>query len=107
MYFPLFVGVLCLSLFGYALLCVHSSSAIILQRNRKLVALLLLSCRCIGIINVLWLFLTVPCVGLQYVIVIILTYFFIELASNSYADVNKQSDKFQTSSLAEYVSMGV
>ena len=25
MYFPLFVGVLCLSLFCYALLCVHSS----------------------------------------------------------------------------------
>ena len=39
MYFPLFVGVLCLSLFYYALLCVHSSFAIILKR--KLVALLL------------------------------------------------------------------
>ena len=25
MYFPLFVGVMCLSLFCYALLCVHSS----------------------------------------------------------------------------------
>ena len=25
MYFPLFVGVLCLSMFCYALLCVHSS----------------------------------------------------------------------------------
>ena len=43
MYFPLFVGVLCLSLFCYALLCVHSSIAIILKRKRKLVALLLLS----------------------------------------------------------------
>ena len=32
MYFPLFVGVLCLSLFCYALLCVHSSFAIILKR---------------------------------------------------------------------------
>ena len=42
-YFPLFVGVLCLSLFCYALLCVHSSFAIILKRKRKLVALLLLS----------------------------------------------------------------
>ena len=41
--FPLFVGVLCLSLFCYALLCVHSSFAIILKRKRKLVALLLLS----------------------------------------------------------------
>ena len=47
MYFPLFVGVLCLSLFCYALLCVHSSFAIILKRKRKLVALILLSHRCI------------------------------------------------------------
>ena len=38
MYFPLFVEVLCLSLFCYALLCVHSSFAIVLKRNRKLVA---------------------------------------------------------------------
>ena len=47
MYFPLCVGVLCLSLFRYALLCVHSSFAIILKRKRKMVALLLLSYRCI------------------------------------------------------------
>ena len=67
MCFPLFVGVLCLSLFCYALLCVHSSFAINLKRNRKLVALLLLSYSCIVTINVLWLFL----VGLQYVIVIL------------------------------------
>ena len=45
MCFPLFVGVLCLSLFCYALLCVHSSFAIILKRKRKLVALILLSNR--------------------------------------------------------------
>ena len=50
MYFPLFVGVLCLC---YALLCVHSSFAIILKRKRKLVALLLFSYRCIVTINVL------------------------------------------------------
>ena len=68
--FPLFVGVLCLSLFCYALLCVHSSFAIILNRTRKLVALLLLSYRCIVSINVLWLFLTVLWVGLQCVIVV-------------------------------------
>ena len=49
----LFVGVLCLSLFCYALLRVHSSFAIILKRKRKLVALLLLSYRCIVTINVL------------------------------------------------------
>ena len=58
MYFPLFVGVLCLSLFCYALLCVHSSFAIILKRKRKLVALLSLSYCCIVTINVMWLF---PC----------------------------------------------
>ena len=78
MYSPLFVGVLCLYLFCYALLCAHSSFEIILKRKRKLVALLLLSYRCIVTINVLWLFLKVPWVGLQYVIVIfliILTYF--------------------------------
>ena len=69
MYFPLFVGVLCLSLFCYALLCVHSSFAIILKRKRKLVALLFLSYRCITI-NVLWLFLTVLWAGLQCVTVV-------------------------------------
>ena len=65
------MGVLCLSLFCYALLCVHSSFEIILKRNRKLVALLLLSYRCIVTINVLGLFLTVPQVGLQCVIVVL------------------------------------
>ena len=59
-----------MSLFCYALLCVHSSIAIILKRKRKLVALLLLSYRCIVTVNVLWLFLTVPWVGLQCVIVV-------------------------------------
>ena len=70
MYFPSFVGVLCLYLFCYALLCVHSSFEIILKRKRKLVALLLLSYRCIATINVLCLFLTVPWVDLQCVTVV-------------------------------------
>ena len=70
MYFPLFVGFLCLSVFCYGLLCVHSSFAIILKRKRKLFALFLLSYRCIVTINVLWLFLTVPWVGLQCVVVV-------------------------------------
>ena len=70
MYFPLFVGVLRLTLFCYALLCNHSSFAIILERKRKLVALLLLSYGCLVTVNVLWLFLTMPWVGLQYVIVV-------------------------------------
>ena len=47
-FFPLFVGVMCLSLFCYTLLCVHSCFAIILKRKRKLVALILLSYRCIA-----------------------------------------------------------
>ena len=63
------MGVLCLSLFCYALLSVHSSFAIILKSKRKLVAFLLLSYRCIVTLNVLWLFLAVPWVGLQCVIV--------------------------------------
>ena len=62
------MGVLCLCLFCYALLHVHSSFAIILKRKKKLVALLLLSYICIVTINVVWLFLTVPWVGLQCVI---------------------------------------
>ena len=49
MHLPLFVGVLCFSLFCYALLCFHSSFAIILKRKRKLVGLLLLSNRFIVI----------------------------------------------------------
>ena len=61
-----------MSLFCYAFLCVHSSFVIILKRKRKLVALLLLSYRCIVTINVLWLFLAVPWVGQQYVIVLFL-----------------------------------
>ena len=59
-----------MSMFCYALLCVHSSFAIILRRKRKLLALLLLFYRCSVTINVLWLFLMVPWVGLQYVTVV-------------------------------------
>ena len=52
MYFPLFVGVLCLSLFWYAFLCDLSSFAIILKRKSELVALLLLSYGCLVTVNV-------------------------------------------------------
>ena len=66
MYFPLFVGVLCLSLCCYALLYVHSSFAIILKRKRKQVVLLRYCYyKCSAA-----LFLKVPWVGLQCVIVI-------------------------------------
>ena len=73
MYFSLKVGNMCLSLICYALhalLYVNSSFAIILKRKRKLVALLLLSHICLVTVNVLWLFLVVPWVGLQCVIVV-------------------------------------
>ena len=60
----------CLSLFWYAFICVISSFAIILERKRELVALLLLSYGRLVTVNVLWLFLTVPWVGLQCVIVV-------------------------------------
>ena len=68
MYFPLFAGVLCL--FCYALFCVHSSFAIILKRKRKLVVLLFFYFQIIVTLNVLWLFFTLPWVGLQCVIVV-------------------------------------
>ena len=79
MYFPLFVGVLCFSLFLYGLLFVLSSFAIILKRKKKLVALFLLSFRCLVTVYILWLFLTLPWVGLQCVIVVFPdhTHFFI------------------------------
>ena len=64
------MGVLCWSLFWYSLLCVHSSFAFILMRKREQVTLLLLFFRCLVTVNVFWLFLTVPCVGLQCVIVV-------------------------------------
>ena len=56
------------SMFFCALLYVHSSFAIILMGKRELVAFLSLSSWCPVI--VVWLFLTVPWVGLQYVIVV-------------------------------------
>ena len=46
---------MCLSLFCYALVCVHSSFAIILKRKRKLVTLLLMSYICFVTIYVMWL----------------------------------------------------
>ena len=70
MHFPLFVGIQWLSLFCYASLCVRSSFVIILNVKRELVALLLLSYGCLVTVNVLLLFLMVPWVGLQCVIVI-------------------------------------
>ena len=61
---------MCLSLFWYALLCVLSSFAVILTRKRELAAVLLLSFGYLVTVKILWLFLTVPWVGLQFVIVV-------------------------------------
>ena len=53
----------------YVAMC-PTSFAIILTRKIVLVALLLLFFGCLVTVNVLWLFLTVPWVGLQFVIVL-------------------------------------
>ena len=68
------MGVLCWSLFWYALLYVLSSFAIILTRKIELVASLLSSFGCLVTVNVLYLFITVPCFGLQFVIVVFPNY---------------------------------
>ena len=71
MYFQLFVGILCLSLFWCALLCVLSSFAIILKRKRELGALRLLPYGYLVTVNVLWFLPTVPWVGLQRMSVVL------------------------------------
>ena len=55
-------------MFCFALFCVHSSFAIILTGMSELVALLSLSSWCLVV--VVWLFLVVPWVCLQFVIVV-------------------------------------
>ena len=62
------VGVCNCSMFSCMLLYVHSSFAIILIGKRELVALLSLSSWCLVI--VVWLFLAVPCVCMQFVIMV-------------------------------------
>ena len=56
------------SMFSCALLCVHSSFAITSMEKRELVALVYLSSW--DLMIVVWLFLTMPWVFLQFVIVI-------------------------------------
>ena len=60
------------SVLVYVLVCITlcPSFAIILTMKSELVALLLLSFGCLLTVNILWLFLTVPWVGLQFVIVV-------------------------------------
>ena len=62
------MGVCNCSVFYCTVLYVHSSCAIIYMRKRELVALFSLSSWCLVI--VVWLFLAVPWVGLQFVIVV-------------------------------------
>ena len=64
------MGVLCSTLFWHVLLYVLSSFGIVLTRKGELVTLLLLSFGCLFTVNVLWFFLTVPRLGLQFVIVV-------------------------------------
>ena len=71
MYFPLFVGVLCLSLFCYALLCVHSTVLCYhLEEEEKAGCFAIIVLLKYFTINILWFFLMVPWVGLQCVIVV-------------------------------------
>ena len=62
------MGLCICSMFCCTLLNVHSSFAIILMRKTELVAWLSLSSLCLVI--VVWLFLAVPCVCLQFAIVV-------------------------------------
>ena len=62
------MGIFNWSMFCCALLYVHSSFAIILMGKRELVALLSLSSWCLVI--VVWLFLAMPWVCLQFVILV-------------------------------------
>ena len=67
MYIPLFVGVLCLSLFCYALLlCVHSS----FEKEEKAGCFAIIVLHIYCYYYVLWILLTVPLAGLQCVIVV-------------------------------------
>ena len=64
------MGVLYLSCYVKHYFVSYSSFAILLKRKRKLVALLLLSYRCIVTLNILWIFHMMPLIGLQNVIVV-------------------------------------
>ena len=65
----------------YTILCILSSFAIVLKRTRELVALLLLFYGYLVAVNVLWLFLTVPWVNLQCVIVVFPDYTHLHFAT--------------------------
>ena len=61
------------SIFVFVLLCITLCSFLFcnhLEETEKAVCFAYISYRCIAIINVLWLFLTAPWLGLQYVVVV-------------------------------------
>ena len=68
----------------YALLYVLSSFAIILTRKREMVVLLLLSIEYLVTVTFLWLFLTVPLVGLHFVIVVVPDHFRLVFVAQEY-----------------------
>ena len=67
----------------YALLCVLSSFDIILTRKRELVTFPQLFSGCLVTVVVLWLFRTVPWVGLHCVVVIFPDHIYLRLALRS------------------------
>ena len=85
------------SMFCYALLYVDSSFVIILMRKRELVALLSVSSWCVLI--VVWLFLAVPWVCLQFVIAVFPnpTHYF-----NNKTPSNKQTECSFFRTITEY-----
>ena len=86
------------SMFCYTLLYVHSSFAIILMGKRGLVSLLSLSSWCL--VSGVWLFLAVPWVCLQFVIVVFpdhTLFFFYWIVVTSTCDVSFMHEKYYVS----------
>ena len=81
------VGFCNCSMFCCALLCVHSCFAIILMGKRELVALLCLSSWCL--VNVVWLFLMIPWVCLQFVIVVFPDHIHLLIFTNKHVGPDK------------------
>ena len=70
--------------FWYALLCVLSSFAIILKRKRGLFCFAFVSYGHLVTVYVLWLFLTVPWVGLQCVIMVLPDHIHLLIVTSKY-----------------------
>ena len=83
----------------------HSSFAIILKGKRELVALLGLSSWCL--VTVVWLFLAVPWVCLQFVIVLLLghTHYFLRERSGSVVECLTRDRGAAGSSLTDVIAL--